>query len=240
MAENGGVLFDTLVHAADKADVVVGLGEGRPQQMDPIGRVQVLVHGVHRLAGTVRRCGVRDHGPSVAFDEHLAFFVFLRADLDALGCDAADVPLAVPEFALASGPDVFGHDAILARVVIAAQELRGFNESAQRPMVQERDHGAFAAAQVQAIVPVRTQAFADSGLTDLFGREVERAFQMFVNRCLALVGERHDLVEESEVAGFFHVLADGRHKPERVVGAHVFDAVDQALAVGRGARWSAT
>src|SRR5262249_5357829 len=96
MAEDSGVLLDALVHASDKADVVGGLGECRPEQMDAVGRVQILVDCIHCLATTLCRGGFGNNRPSIALDEDLAFFILVAADLQALGGDTSQVPLTIP------------------------------------------------------------------------------------------------------------------------------------------------
>ena len=85
--------------------------------------------------------------------------------------------------------------------------------------MQEGHHGAFAAAEIQAVVPIGAQALADAGRADLLGREIQRALEVLVNGGLAFVGERDHLIEQRDVAGLLHVLANRRHQPERVVGA---------------------
>ena len=86
-----------------ESDVVVRLRKRRPQQVNAVLRVEMLIHRVHRLAPALRRRRVRHHRPRVALDEDFPFFVFVRADLHALRGDAAHVPLAVPQFPLARG-----------------------------------------------------------------------------------------------------------------------------------------
>src|SRR5207248_1677088 len=103
-----------------------------------------------------------------------------RADPDAARSDAANVPLTIPKFGFARPADLFGQAAILRGVSRAAQIFGGFHERPQRPVVQERHQGAFPAAQVEAIVPVRAKAFADARRTGLRGGKIEGPLEVLV------------------------------------------------------------
>ena len=171
----------------------------------------MLIHSIHRGDGALARGGIGDYGPGVALEKNLSLFVLAGSDLAAAGGDATDVPLAVPEFLLAGCADFLRHGGVFLNVFGTLEVLCGFDKGQQRPVVQERDHGALAAAQIEAVVPVGAETFADSRLADLRGREIERALQVFVDGGLALVGEGNDLLEEFDLACFFHVLADRGH-----------------------------
>ena len=116
-------------------------------------------------------------------------------------------------------------------ILLATQEFGSLDEVDQRPMVEERDHGALAAAQVQAVVPVGTQALADARLADLFGGEIQGSLEVLVDSGFSTVGKGNDLVEEGDFAGLLDVLADRGDDPECVVGTGVFQAVDDICRV---------
>ena len=173
------------------------------------------------------------HRPRVALDEDFPFFILVRADLQSLRGDPAQVPLAVPEFPFARCANFLCHRRVLLHIIFAAEMLCRLDKRPQRPVMHERHHGALAAAQVQAIVPVGAQPFADSRLPHLLRGKIQRALQMLVNRRLAFIGESHYLVEQRGVARLFHVLANRHHDPQRIVRACVVDSVNQALAIWR-------
>ena len=114
-----------------------------------------------------------------------------------------------------------------------AKIFGGLDEGAQRPVVHERYHRAFSAAQIEAVVPIGAQALANAGVSHLCRGEIEGAFQVLVDRGLALVGKGQQLVEERIVAGLFHIFANRNDDPQSVVGTGVLDAVNQGFAVRR-------
>ena len=100
--------------------------------------------------------------------------------------------------------------------------------------MQEADHGAFAAAQVQAVVPVRPEALADAVGTHLSGGEVQNALHMLVDRALAALGIADHLVHEARVPGLLHILHNGADQPQGVVRTGILQPVnDLALVRGR-------
>ncbi len=96
--------------------------------------------------------------------------------------------------------DFFRHLGIPGNVYIAPKVLGSLNEIDQSPVVQEGDHGALAAAQVEAVVPVGAQAQADAALADLLSGEIERALEMLVDGRLTAIGEGLQK-EYNELAG---------------------------------------
>ena len=164
---------------------------------------------------------------------HPAFGIRLGADLPALGGNATDEPLSVPELLAADFLHGGGHGLIIGRIILPAQLLGQLHKIADGPIVQEADHGALAAAQVQAVVPVRPQALADAVRAYLLGGEVQDALHMVVDRALAAVGIAHHRIRKAHVAGLPDVLDDGAHQPQGIVGAGVLQAVDD-LALVRG------
>ena len=233
MAEHGAVFFQARIHPGDEADAVVGGGEAGGVEHQTVGGVQVLVHAVHGGDAMLVIGDAGKYGPSVALHVYPALGVRLRADLAVSGGDAADVPLAVPEHGLADFLDMLGDLCVFGCVLHLAQLLGQRDEVLERPVVQETDHGAFAAAKVQAVVPVGAQTLADAVDAHLPGREVQNALHMLVDRTLAAVGVGHHLMGKGHVAGFPDVLDDGGHQPQGVVGAGVLQTVDD-LALIRG------
>ena len=199
MAEDRGVLLDALVDARHEADVVVRLGERRPQQVDAVLGVQMTVHRVHRARGRARAQAASDTTAHVLLSRKIL--------PSSLSCVPILTPFAVmprmyhspSHSSLSQAARTFSAStAIPARVRRARpRNAGGLDEGAQRPVVQEGHHGALAAAQVQAVVPVGAQALADAGAAHLLGGKIERALEVLVDRRLALVGERDDFVEEA-------------------------------------------
>ena len=233
MAEHGAVFLQTRIHPGDEADAVVGGGEAGGVEHQAVGGVQVLVHAVHGGDAVLVVGNAGKHRPGVAFHVHPSLGICLGADLAVPGGDAADVPLAVPEDGLADFFDMLGNPCIFGRVLRFPQLLGQGDKVPERPVVQEADHGAFAAAQVQAVVPVGAQTLADAVDTHLPGGEVQNALHMLVDRTLAAVGVGHHLMGKGHVAGLPDVLDDGGHQPQGVVGAGILQTVDD-LALIRG------
>ena len=71
---------------------------------------------------------------------------------------------------------VLRHLRIGLYILFPAQESRQFDETAQRPVMQEGNEGAFAAAQIQAVVPVSAKSLADPGAAHLSGAEIQYFF----------------------------------------------------------------
>ena len=173
------------------------------------------------------------HRPGVALHVYPSFGICLGADLAVSGGDAADVPLAVPKDGLADFFDMLGDLCVFGCVLHLAQLLGQRDEVPERPVVQETDHGAFAAAKIQAVVPVGAQTLADAVDAHLPGREVQNALHMLVDCALAAVGVGHHLMGKGHVAGLPDVLHDGGHQPQSIVGAGILQTVDD-LALIRG------
>ena len=103
--------------------------------------------------------------------------------------------------------------------------------------MEKADHGALAAAQIQAVVPVGAQALACPGPAHLSRRKIENPFQMFINRFLFLCSRKKGIRigkhfrRKSEVARLFDIFRHGAHQPERVIGTGVFQAVHDTFLV---------
>ena len=233
MAEHGAVFLQTRIYPGDEADAVVGGGEAGGVEHQAVGGVQVLVHAVHGGDAVLVVGNAGKHRPGVALHVYPSFGICLGADLAVSGGDAADVPPAVPEDGLADFFDVLRDLCIFGRVLRFPQLLGQSDKVPERPVVQEADHGAFTASQVQAVVPVGPQTLADAVDTHLPGGEVQNALHMLVDRTLAAVGVGHHLMGKGHVAGLPDVLDDGGHQPQGVIGTGILQTVDD-LALIRG------
>ncbi len=234
MAENSAIFLDAFVNARHVADVIVRFAVGGPEQMIAVFGIEMFVDGIHRAQSAFARRNLANHGPGHVFEENLAFLVLLRADFETFFGETAQIPLAIPQFAVAGFLDGFRHLGIFLHIGSLAQVAGNFKEGVNRPDVQEGDQRAFAAAQVQAVVPIGAQTLADAGRTDLFGRKVEGAFHVLVNGGGVALGKGDNFIEKTQLAGFFDVFHDGRHQPEMVIGAGVLQPVDQFIHTGRG------
>ena len=61
-----------------------------------------------------------------------------------------------------------------------------FDKTAQRPVMQEGNEGAFAAAQIQAVVPVGAKSLADPGAWDMaraISTRISASFGAIVTNC---------------------------------------------------------
>ena len=81
------------------------------------------------------------------------------------------------------------------------------------PKQQEGDHGALAAAQVQAIVPIRAQAFAHAMRTHLFKAEVQSAAHVLIYSRFAAIGKGNAGGQKRHITGFAHVFRNGGNQP---------------------------
>ena len=90
VAEDGRVFLDAFIDARHVADIVIRGGIGRPQQVNTIFRIQVPVNRIHALPTVLRCSSFRKNCERVAFQEDLAFLIFMRADLDAFPGESAD------------------------------------------------------------------------------------------------------------------------------------------------------
>ena len=119
---------------------------------------------------------------------HLAFCGHAGTD-GVPGCrEAPQEPCPVPELLPAGFFHALFQGFILADILLPSQGPGSVQEVIGRPDQQEGHHGALTAAQVQAVVPVRAQAFADSVASDLAGGKIKNFCQMFINRALSAVG----------------------------------------------------
>ena len=233
VAEDGPVLLQAGVDPGDKADAVIYRPEAGGVEQQAVLRIQVLVHAVHGGEAPLPVRHAAQDRPGVGLHVDPALSVLLCADLPVFGGDATDVPLAVPQDPLGGLLHSLGHLTVPGRVRLPAQALRQGSEMAQGPVVEEADHGALAAAQVQAVVPVCPQALTDAVAANLPGGKVQDALHMLIDRPLAAVGVGQHLVREGQVPGLPDVLHDAGHQPQGVVGAGVLEAVDD-LALVRG------
>ena len=72
-------------------------------------------------------------------------------------------------------------------------------------------------AQTQAVVPVCVETCRHIVVAQALHGETDRTFQMVVNGILAAVCIDDHFIVECLVAGFAHILADGREQPQRIV-----------------------
>ena len=158
---------------------------------------------------------------------HSAFRIFLTAYLPAACRDASDKPFSIPQFPVAYFFDMLCGCLVLFRIFPLSQMLCQADELRQCPVMQETDHSAFSAAQVQTIVPIRPQSFADSRLSHLLCGKVQNPFQMPVNRfrfaasvqeCVCIRILRRG---EISVPCFFYIFRHCRYQPERIIGTGV-------------------
>ena len=116
-------------------------------------------------------CRLGQYRPGVGFQMNPAFLILKRANFPSVFGNPADKPLPIPQFIVAGVTYLFLHPGILFRVCAASQISGKIDEMAQGPVMQKRHHGAFAAAQIQTVVPVRPKPFADSAASHLPGLE---------------------------------------------------------------------
>jgi hypothetical protein len=90
-----------------------------------VRRIQVPVHGVHGLTRPFGRGHAGVHRPALAIQEYLTLRGLVGADLAAGLGKSADVPLAVPELALAGGFHLDGDGGVVVSIGVAAQHAGG-------------------------------------------------------------------------------------------------------------------
>ena len=175
-----------------------------------------------------------DHGPGVAFQMHLALSGGAAAHSAAVRGDAPQEPLSVPQLFLTDGLHALHQHLIAFRVRLPAEIAGRIQEMLRCPDQQEGHHGAFPAAQVEAVVPVRPQAAGHAVCAYMSIGKVQRPLHVPPYGGLTLVGVGDHPVEEAHIAAFPHVFHNGRDQPQRVVGAGVLQAVDHAALLRRG------
>ena len=165
---------------------------------------------------------------------HLALPGQVAADGGAVGGEAPQEPVPVPEDA-PGGLDHGVHPGLVRLHVRGPAQRPGrIQEVTGGPDQQESHHGAFPAAQVQAVIPVRPQPPGNAVGADLTVGKIQRGLHMLPDGGLALIRVGDDFIKEGQVAAFPDVFHDGRQQPERVVGAGVLDAVKHALRIRLG------
>ena len=150
-----------------------------------------------------------------------ALGILLRADFSAVGGDAADIPFSVPEDAFTGFRDGLAEFFIARRIDRTPKAIDQLHKIVQCPNMQKTYHGTFAAAEIQAVVPIGAQTLADPVRPHLSGREIKNAHQMPVDRLLAAVSIGHRLVEEGKFTRLLDILYNSRDEPERIVRACV-------------------
>ena len=233
MAEYGAVFFQPRVDPGNEADAIIHRPEAGGVEQQAVLRIQVFVHAVHGGQAPLPVRYAAEYRPGIRLHMYPALDILLGADLPAAGGDAPDIPSAVPQDALGDLPDNLAHFPVSGDVSAPAQAFRQSREMADGPVVEEADHGALAAPQVQAVVPVRPQALADAVAAHLPGGEVQNALHMRIDRPLAAVGVGQHLVREGQVSRLPDVLYNTGHQPQGIVGAGVLETVDD-LALVRG------
>ena len=101
-----------------------------------------------------------------------SLFVLLCSDLPAVFRDAADIPFTVPKLTVADLFHILRHCRVFLYILFFTQIGGSLKETLDGPVVQEGYHGALTTAQIQAVIPVRTEAFAHTVLSHLSGGEV--------------------------------------------------------------------
>ena len=168
---------------------------------------------------------------------YLALCVFLAADLFPILRDAADVPVAVPQYRIAGCLYLICQLMIMLRILSLPEDLRQRDKMLQCPVVQEAYHGALTTAQIQAVIPVGAESLADSVVTDLLSAEVQNPLQMFIYTLRYFISQYVSICigelfsGKIQVSCFFYVLYHCTHKPQGIIGAGILDSVDHALFV---------
>ena len=154
---------------------------------------------------------------------HLAFYIFLAADLFPVLRDAADIPVAVPQYSIAGYLHLVGQLMIMFGILSLPKDFRQRNKMLQCPIMQEAYHGALTAAQVQTVVPVRPKPLADTVVADLLRTEIQNPLQMFVYalRCLVPqyigVGVSELFPCKIQISGLFYVLYHRAYQPQGII-----------------------
>ena len=162
----------------------------------------------------------------------LSFCVGLRSDFPVVRRDTAEEPLSVPEDFPAARSDLLRKLPVPGCVFTSAQVFRQRTEVLQGPEMQKAHHRALPASQIQTVVPVGPQSFADPVLSDLPRGEIENTLQMLINSSLAAVGIAEHFIDEFVVTGFTDILNHRTHQPQCVVGAGVPGTMDNLASGG--------
>src|SRR4030042_957429 len=176
--------------------------------MEAIPGIEVLVHRVHAPSPVFRRSSLRKHCQRVAFQEDLAFLILGRANLEAFAGETTQIPLAIPKVIFTSLADSLSQGRVFFDILPATQEFGSLNEVDQRPMVEERDHGAFSTTEVQAVVPVGAQPLTDAIRANLLSGEIQRAFEVLVNGGFSTIGKGNDFIKKGDFPGLLDILTD--------------------------------
>ena len=232
MAEDGSVFLDALVDSCDESDLVVRCSVAGSVEVDTPLAPEVLVYGFYCLSCMLAGCKSTAHCPGVGLQMHLAFHVGVRSYLlSALG-EATDIPVAVPEFALAGGAHLFKHFLIVRNLIFSTEVLEQVDELVDCPEVQERNKCALSATEVQTVVPVGSQAQTDSVASDLLGTECKDLLHVLEYRALPAVGIAEDLIQETKVSGLANEFTYGWNEPQGIVAAGVLQTVNHACGLG--------
>ena len=124
-------------------------------------------------------------------------------------------------------------------VLAAVQGHGGIDEMVRSPYEQEGDHGTFAATQVQAVIPVGSQAPGNPVDAYLAVGKIQDGFHMLPNGAFSFVCIGDNLIKEGKIAALPDVFHDGRDQPEGIVRAGIADAVEHPFLIrlrdhGRG------
>ena len=130
------------------------------------------------------------------------------ADGTAVRRKAPQEPLPVPQRILAGCLHFLQQRAVGFHILLTAQMAGCIQEMLRGPHQQEGYHGTFAAAQVEAVVPVRPQALCDAVSADLAVGEVQPPLHVVPDGILVLIGIGDHLVEEGDVPGLPHIFDD--------------------------------
>ena len=100
--------------------------------------------------------------------------------------------------------------------------------------MEEADHGAFTAAKIQTVIPVRPKALADAVDAHLPGREIQDPLHMLVNRSLAAIGVGNHFVHKTVIPCFFYKLDDAADQPQGIIRTGILQPMDNAVLIRRG------
>ena len=165
---------------------------------------------------------------------HLAFLILIRSDLSSVFGDAADEPFLIPQLFVAYLFYPFRHLRIGSYILFSSQEGGKIYKITQRPVMEEGYQRAFAAAQVQAVVPVRTEPLADAGRAYLLRTEIQDFFHMLINGSFPAVRIGEDFVRKIKFSGLPDIFNKGGHQPEGIVRAGVSEAMHIVILIRRG------
>ena len=220
LREDSCVLLHALVEAYHQRSVKCVVLVSGIHYHRAVRRVQLALHGIHRVVLLLLRAEVGDYRPGLRVQPHRSLGIRALSDDLAVFLVAADVAVLVPAiledlFHLRiDGIEVCDVIRVVLKNSILSQYLHGIYKL-------ECDKCALALLpEPHAVVPVRMQSCRHSVVAEIVHREIDRSLQVVVNGALLHVVRVEDFfIEESDVAAFGDVLIYGREQPQRVVCA---------------------